>query len=131
MYDLQLLTVSATLSVFSCSFECHIVTIRSFSRCILFLPCVAFPTFYPPLYHTVLIHVYAHALTTLLHFLTVSNIVLVSFTQSHAVPRRYRSCLLLFSQLLSDFCTLCIVQEQLFLPFEKYMYINSNVRTTQ
>jgi len=47
--------------------------ITSLSRCILFLPRVASPSFFPQSYHAVMTHILAHLLTTRLRFLTVSN----------------------------------------------------------
>jgi len=49
----------------------------AFFSYLFFLPSASFS---PRLYHAVMIHVLTHALTTRLHFLTVSNIVLFPFT---------------------------------------------------
>ena len=73
--------------------------IRSLSRCILFLLHVAFPSF-RWLYHAAMIRVLAHALTTHLHFPTMSNIVLVSFTLYRTFSLLILSTHLIFSILL-------------------------------
>jgi len=73
VYDFQLLTISATLSCLQLFFECHILSFHNVTQ-------QPSPSFIPRLYHAVIIHVLAHALTTHFHFSTVSNIVSVSFT---------------------------------------------------
>ena len=99
MYDFQLLTISAILSAVLLS-ATYFPFIRSLSTCSFFLPRVAFPSFFPRLYHAVMIHVVAHALSTRLHFLTVPNTVLVSFTLRRTSSLLIFSTQLIFSILL-------------------------------
>jgi len=62
--------------VLSCSSECHILYFHQVTQQVHSFPtsCSLPQSFFRWLYHAVKIHVLAHALTTHLHFLTVSSI---------------------------------------------------------
>ena len=96
MYDFQLLTISATLScILSAT---YFPFIKSLSRCILFLPCVAFHLILPSIISCSNLSTCPNH--TCLHFLTVSNIVLVSFALCRTFSLLILSMQLIFSILL-------------------------------
>ena len=81
-YDFQLFSISASLSCLQLFFECHILSFHQVAQQVHSFPtsCSLPPSFFPWLYHAVMIHVLVNAQTTRLHFPTVSNILLVSLT---------------------------------------------------
>jgi len=99
-YDFQLLTSIPLFPVFSCSFECHILSFHQVAQQVHSFPTSCSLPLHSSLNHTITIHFLANAPTTRLRLVTVSNMVLVSVTLCRTSSLLILSTPLIFSILL-------------------------------